>query len=149
MKSRLFGCGKYRWLALERYDRELTSREQEFMHKHSAVCPPCRQEELQSDMALNLLRHGVLEPAISPNFDQRVISMWRYQRQRGGLAYWTPAFAGAALAGLALISALQLISRSAAGLPEAGNVSYPATNLSNPVESEPLPDLFLPDTRNR
>jgi hypothetical protein len=112
MNFRLFGCGKFRYLAIEKFDRELNLKEQDFYRKHREVCFECMRYEQQGTNAMNLLHAAAIEPEISENFDERVLSMLRRSRKRVAITYWSPVLAGAAVAGLAIVATLQLISRS-------------------------------------
>ncbi len=110
---RVFGCGKFRRLSSDSLDRDLSPREAGYLHKHRIVCPPCAQTEVQSSLALNMLRSATLEVEASPMFEERVIRKLRVQTTRESLRYWSPAVAGAFIAGLAVVAALQMITRSA------------------------------------
>lgn len=116
MSFRLFGCTKYRHLAHERFDRDLSLAEREFMAKHRAVCSECRVSEAQSSTALNMLRLAAVEPefdvdvADQPHFEERILRRLRVQSARESVRYWSPAFFGAAIAGLSVLAALQLVS---------------------------------------
>ena len=112
MNFRLFGCGKFKYLAIERFDRELKPKESDFYRKHREVCFTCMRYEQQGANAMNLLNAAIIEPEISDNFDERVLRMLRKPQKRVALGYWSPVLAGAAVAGLALVATLQLLSRS-------------------------------------
>jgi len=112
MNFRLFGCGKFKYLAIEKFDRELNPKEQNFYRKHREVCFECMRYEQQGTNAMNLLHAATIEPEISDNFDERVLAQLLKPRKRVALTYWSPLLAGAAVAGLAVIATLQLISRS-------------------------------------
>jgi len=110
---RLFGCTKYRRLSNERFDRDLALAEREFMAKHRAVCPDCRVTEAQGNTALNMLRLAAIEPefevADTSHFDERILRRLRVQATRESVRYWSPAFFGAAIAGLSVLAALHLV----------------------------------------
>lgn len=146
MNFRLFGCGKFKWLAIEKFDRELTPREHDFYRRHREVCFTCLRYEQQGTNAMNLLGAGAIEAEISDNFDERVLRMWRKQPKRMALRYWSPVLAGAAVAGLALLATLQLITGSHINLwHQAPNAqSTPAFNDSDRTATSP--NLILPAT---
>lgn len=113
MRARFFGCGKFGWLASEAEDRPLSPRESAFMERHRLVCSPCAQREQASSLALNMLREARFEDADpSATFDVRVIRRVRVQMVRASFQYWSPAVCGAAIAAVALVAGLQLLSRS-------------------------------------
>lgn len=112
MNFRLFGCGKFKYLAIEKFDRDLTPKEGDFYRKHREVCFTCMRYEQQGANAMNLLSSAAIEPEISENFDERVLFMWKRSQKRVALGYWSPVLAGAAVAGLALVATMQLISRA-------------------------------------
>lgn len=114
MSFRLFGCSKYGRLVSEKEDRELSLREREFMAKHRSVCADCRRQESLSANALNMLRLASFgdEPfdgLAGIQFEERVLRRWRVNSARESVRYWSPAFVGAAIAGLSVLAALQLV----------------------------------------
>jgi hypothetical protein len=110
---RVFGCSRFRKLASEEFDRVLTLREQAFMHRHRSACHECHASQAQSSLALNFLRASAIEVDVHPMFEERVIRRLKVQTTRESIRYWSPAVAGAFIAGLAVIAALQMITRSA------------------------------------
>ncbi len=113
MKVRLFGCGKFAWLASESHDRLLSSRERSFMDRHRAVCGECERAEWSGAMALNMLRESSMEPVFGAGFEDRVLRRHRVQTVRASLGYWSPAFLGASIAMVAILAGLQMVTRSA------------------------------------
>jgi hypothetical protein len=63
-------------------------------------------------MALNMLRSAMLEPEVEPHFDERLIRRVKVQRVKESLGYWSPALAGAVIAGMTIFAALGLVTRS-------------------------------------
>ena len=124
MNYRVFGCGKYRRLTGEKNDRALELKEREFMARHRSVCDECRVYEAQSTTALNMLRMAaVQEEEVDAGivFEERVLRRWRVQSTRESVRYWSPAFMGAAIAGLTVLAALQLVTNR----PTMPNTSSP------------------------
>ena len=146
MNSRLFGCGKFRWLAIERFDRGLSPKEEVFYRKHREVCFTCLRYEQQGINAMNLLPSAALEPEISVDFDQRVLRNLYPQRspRRALVAAWSPAFAGAALACLAILAALQLFGKmpSPTLMPIHDEGAY--NRFQNTSDPATTPNLVLP-----
>lgn len=139
LNTRLFGCGKFRWLAIEKFDRNLNETEERFFGQHKGVCLPCYVYDQQSQNAMNLLGAATIEPEISEAFDESVMRAARLQRRRASVQAWTPAFAGAAVACLAIIAALQMISQSSVG---AGD--YQGTGTAIRLEdAAALPNLII------
>ena len=94
-------------------------------------------------MALNMLRESRLDPSTSGSgFDIRVIRRVRLQTVRLSVQYWSPAIFGAAIAAVALVSALQMLARTSelpvfrAGASEARHIQ-----LGGPV----IPDIPIAD----
>jgi hypothetical protein len=138
---RLFGCGKYRRLMNEKFDRALSLRERGFMAQHRSVCTECRREETQGAFALNMLRLAAIEDEPMESglmFEERVLRRWRVQSTRESVRYWSPAFAGAAIAGLMVLAALQLVS-GRPGIPSTSNPSGAVHLQSDPR----LPEIDL------
>lgn len=97
----------------EKFDRDLSLKEREFMARHKSVCTECHREEAQGACALNMLRMAAIgdeEVDYSPVFEDRVLRKWRVQSTRESVRYWSPAFVGAVLAGLTVLAALQVVS---------------------------------------
>jgi hypothetical protein len=112
VKIRVFGCRRFHKLMNDGYDRELGDGEERFMARHRHVCSPCRSVESQSNLALNMLRASALEPEPMPAYEDRLLRRLRLQHVRASFNYWSPAFFGAAIAGVAILAALQMITQS-------------------------------------
>ena len=110
MKSRIFGCSKFKRVAFEAADRILSEREESFLEKHRSVCPNCMRIEMQSATALNSLRSVTLEATPDPMFEERVLRRLRVSKSREGFRTWSPAIVGASIACIAIVSALQMVS---------------------------------------
>jgi hypothetical protein len=109
----LFGCRKFRFLQNDAHDRALSNEESRFLEQHRLVCVKCAEAERQSAYALNMLRMTALEPEpeMDPHFEERVLRLLKVRKLRSSLNYWTPAVAGFAVAGFALVAALQMIAQ--------------------------------------
>ena len=98
----------------ERRDRDLTYDEQSYfidaLKENSDLFPQVQE----SARCLNLLQAAALEPELDNSFDERVIRLARLEKGRAGLKYWAPALVGCAVACLVLLSALQMVLRTAA-----------------------------------
>ena len=116
---RIFGCRRFSRLSNEAIDRDLCEREETFLEKHRTVCASCAATQTQSSFALNMLRASAIDVDISPSFDDRLLRKLRVRTTRESLRYWSPAVAGAFIAGLAVVAAMQMITRSAQ-LPHVG-----------------------------
>jgi len=143
MRVRFFGCGKFGWLVSESEDRLLTSKEVKFLESHRSVCRECARREEATSLALNMLRESSIVPsAPERGFDIRVIRRVRLQTVRLSVQYWSPAIFGAAIAAVALVSALQMLARTnempvfRAGVSEARRIQ-----LGGPV----IPDIPIAD----
>ena len=143
MNIRLFGCGKFKWLAIEKFDRQLNPKELGFYRKHREVCFTCMRYEQQGTNAMNLLSAASIEPEISENFDERVLQILRRPQKRVALTYWSPVFAGAAVAGLAIMATLQLISGSPIKFWQPKGV-VPAIRYNDTDQAATSRNLILP-----
>ena len=144
MSYRVFGCGKYRRLMNEKNDRTLGLGEREFMAKHRDVCVECRKQEALSSSALNMLRLASFaedEDSFDSGlqFEERVLRRLRVNNTRESIRYWSPAFVGAAIAGLTVLAALQLVANRP-GMPATSNPAGEA-QLRKPNTNLPLIDL--------
>lgn len=93
-------------------DRILTPVESRFLDRHRAVCAECGRVEEEGDRALQMLRLAILEPEASPRFDARVLRRAQVDAVRARFGYWSPALFGAAIAGIAILAAMQMIADS-------------------------------------
>ena len=134
---KIFGCSKFKKLASEEFDRDLNPSETAFVQKHRKACPDCRDYQAQSSLALNFLRAGAIEVDVNPQFEERVIRKLRVQTARESLGYWSPAVAGAFIAGLAVVAALQMITRSA----ELPHIRMPGSEAKRITITKSSPDL--------
>jgi len=142
---RVFGCRKFSRLNSERSDRELTPREVAFMFRHRMACEPCSEHESQGSIALNMLRAESFEVEASPMFEERVIRKLRVHTTRESLRYWSPAVAGAFIAGLAVVAAMQIITRSS----QLPHVRLPRGEARRITISAPTLDRNIDATRLR
>lgn len=135
------GCSKFKKLTSESLDRELTLKEDAFVQKHRGACSECRAIQAQSSLAMNFLRSATMEVDVNPHFDERVIRKLRIQTTRESIRYWSPAVAGAFIAGLAVVAALQMITRSA----ELPHVRLPGAESHRimPLKVNPALDINL------
>ncbi|HVT14205.1 MAG TPA: zf-HC2 domain-containing protein [Fimbriimonadaceae bacterium] len=106
-------CARFKKLIADELDRNLTHKEEEFLDQHRDECPACRNLQTQSSMAMNFLRSAAIEVDVNPAFEERVIRRLKVETTRESIRYWSPAVAGAFVAGLAVVAALQIITRSA------------------------------------
>jgi len=110
MKTRVFGCMRFRRVAFEAADRVLSMREEEFLEKHRSVCPGCARIEMESVTALNSLRAVTLEAFPDPMFEERVLRRLRVSNSRSAFRSWSPAVVGASIACITIIAALQMVT---------------------------------------
>jgi hypothetical protein len=105
-------CRKYRRLSYEVLDRALNPREEAYLERHEARCYECQMQVEEGLGALAALRMETLEPEPRPYFDERVLRRLKVQTGRTGIAYWSPAVIGGAVASLVVLAALQMIAQS-------------------------------------
>lgn len=106
-------CRRYRELADELVDRDLTPREASFYDLHHAACSDCREYEVQGALALNMLRDfAEVETDDSSRLTERIVRKARLQNIRGSFRYWMPALGGMAIGALMMMAVLQLVGQS-------------------------------------
>ena len=110
MRLFLSPCSKFRHLLNASDDRPLLASEAMFMACHEERCSKCSRYETSSD-GLNLLRTAGLDANPTPGFTDRTLRLVRIQAGRTTFNYWLPDIAGGVIACVALVSALQMISR--------------------------------------
>ena len=109
---RVFGCRRFRWLASEREDRDLSPKELRFYHAHRECCVKCATYDSQAHEALDVLRGAAFHDVeANPHFDERVIRRFRTQKVRESLKYWSPALAGALIACVSIFATLSMVSQ--------------------------------------
>lgn len=143
MKSRLFGCRRFRRLSWEASDRILSERELMFLDRHRAVCLPCVSAERQGVQAFDALRSIALDAHPTPMFSERVIRKVRVSRARERVRYLSPALVGAGIACVVMFAALQTLQiASSTGIPpfRAGHAG------ARLIRHSELPRLDVPDT---
>ena len=140
----VFGCRRFRWLASEREDRDLTSQELKFFNSHRESCQECAVYAEQSHDVLDLLRGAAIhEVESTPMFEQRVIRRFRAQKVRESLRYWSPALTGAVIACVAIFATLSMVSRpdklKSANLPTSSASRFHEKNMTPCLELDELP----------
>jgi len=105
-------CRRYRHLADEILDRDLTPREKSFFDAHEASCSACTEYERQGAFALNMLRSMDFDAPDSSRLTDRIVRKARLQHIRGGVKFWLPAFGGMAVGALMMMAILQLVGPS-------------------------------------
>jgi len=138
LKSRLFGCRKYHKLFHAQRDRELSPKESSFLEHHRSACYKCDEEMAGSNDILDILRMSAMEAECSPHFDDRVVRKFKLESAKAKLTYWSPAVFGAAVAGLVILAALQMIAQS--GKLPVFRVPGGEARLSSPAFPSTLPD---------
>ncbi len=112
MKTRIFGCNKFRRLCNEKLDRPLTETEELYVERHREVCRECAEFDFGGAQGLNILRSYQLDVELTPHFEDRVIRRIRIIRTKDGFKYWRPAIVGASIACTVFFFGLQAIVQS-------------------------------------
>lgn len=107
---RPFGCADFGRLTSESLDRSLTPDEERLVEQHRVSCSACSRVEEEGLEAFEMLRLAALEPEPDTGFDTRVLRKVKVQAVRTKFNYWSPALFGAAIAGIAILAALQMIA---------------------------------------
>ena len=91
-----------------------------------------------------MLRGMAMEHEVSRAFDERVIRRLRVQTVKESLNYWSPAVLGAAIACLAVLAAMQMMSKPSSLPPLHMGATEARHMTSGPV----YPELQLPRSPN-
>lgn len=94
-------------------------------------------DDLAMIEAMAALRDGAIEPAVDDSFDTRLLRLWRVQRTRSSIWYWSPALVGASVAAVALLAVLQLIANSRDIRP----INVPGAEVRRETWTGPFPEL--------
>lgn len=131
-------CRKFRRLANEARDRDLTPSEKAFLRHHEAVCKACGEFERQTRASLSALAGLALAPEPSASrFARTVLRRHRLQSARESLSYWSPAILAAAVAATLVLAALQIATAN-----RATESFRPGFSQARRITNEPvLPDL--------
>jgi anti-sigma-K factor RskA len=115
----------------ESRDRLLSPSEQRIVARY----PDVQSKLERANMALDLLRDSSMEPVTNGlEFERRIVRRLRNQRTSDGLKYWSPALIGAAVAAVALVAALQIVTRA----NELPALNRPMAEARNQVKAVPL-----------
>lgn len=131
------GCSRFHKLVTEELDRQLSPKEEAFVSRHRESCSECKDLQAQSSLAMNFLRSAAIDVSVTPAFEERVIRRLKVETTRESLRYWSPAVAGAFVAGLAVVAALQIITRSA----EIPAVRFPGAESRRITSTKSNPEL--------
>jgi len=134
-------CKRFARLVNESRDRQLNSSEDAFVSRHSSICPRCEHVQEQAVGAFGALCDLALDAEPSDTFDERVTLAFREGRTSMGFGYWSPALMGAAIAGIAVLCALTIVTRTAdspvrrepLGAAMRINRGLPSLNLDRPI----------------
>lgn len=110
-------CRKLRRLRRKETIGSLTPFEEQWCEQHLRECPECGEEELAGKHALEALRNAASEVEVSAEFDANLVRRIRLDKSVRTFAYWSPAFVGAALAGIAALALVQVLSSKPAPRP--------------------------------
>ena len=103
-------CRKCHRLRQKRAISSLSSFEEAWLEKHWQECPDCAAEEAADMEAMCALRASAPQVEVGSDFDAKLVRRIRLDRGARSLAYWSPAFVGAALAGIAALALIQVLS---------------------------------------
>lgn len=131
-------CRKFRRLATEARDRELTPSEKAFLGHHAAACKDCEEFERQTSASLSALTGLAFVPKPSAGrFARTVLRQYRLRSARESLSYWSPAILAAAVAATLVLAALQIATAN-----RAADSFRPGFSQARRITNEPvLPDL--------
>lgn len=138
-------CRRFGRLLSEREDGELSARDQEFFDRHLSECERCRTEARQSAASLDLLRSAALQVEVTDSFEERLVRRARNRAAAESLRYWSPALIGAALAGIAMLAALQIVTRGSSLPP----VNVPGAETRRYERPDPYTPPLGPDATVR
>lgn len=99
------------WRTLQAADeRELNASELIFLNACRQDDPVVAAEEEAQQVCLAALRACVIEPDDDPTFDRRLMRRYRIERMKARAEYWSPAVVGAAVAAIAVLAFLQVLT---------------------------------------
>ncbi len=135
-----FSCQRFSRLLSESRDRELTHGEEGFLSSHALRCTPCAKLESQTFDCLAELRGATLDLQPSEGFGDGVVAAFREGRKSLGFGYWSPAVMGAAIAGIAVLCALTIVTKTVESPVRRSNIGA-ATRFGH--VANPFPALNL------
>jgi hypothetical protein len=138
----LWDCTKFKRLANEKDDRELSHREIRFLSSHRRECAACRLAETQGAHALSMLRSASMDVDVTPGFEERILRRHKVQKVHESLRFWSPALIGAAVASVVVLASLQIVLNSSK-LPTLRPPTGEAHRMVGPSPS--FPDI-IPDS---
>lgn len=105
----MFACHRF-WKLRKRHDA-CSESDAKFLRKHRTNCAKCAQLEQAEMQSLEFLRGHRLDFESDETLDAKILSAVLVQR-RSAIGYWAPSAIGAAVAALAVMAILQVITRS-------------------------------------
>ncbi|MGE0000896.1 MAG: hypothetical protein AB7F50_06900 [Fimbriimonadaceae bacterium] len=104
-------CRKCHRLRKKRAMSSLSLFEEQWLENHWQECADCATLEAAEVQAMRALRgSSQAEVEIASDFDEKLVRRLRLDRGSRTLAYWSPVFVGAALAGIAALALIQVVS---------------------------------------
>ncbi|MCC6403733.1 MAG: hypothetical protein IT207_06950 [Fimbriimonadaceae bacterium] len=103
-------CHKCRRLRQKRAISSLSAFEEAWLQEHWLACPECAADEAADLQVRAVLRASASNIDASHDFDEKLLRRVRLDRGARTLAYWSPAFVGAALAGIAALALIQVLA---------------------------------------
>ncbi|HMS54298.1 MAG TPA: hypothetical protein PKA27_02765 [Fimbriimonadaceae bacterium] len=135
-------CGFYAWLEGQSHRRVFGRLASVVSDRHTISCSDCSSDREELSLALDMLRGSSMDFEPSPQFDERLLRRVQVDRVRHSLNYWSPAFVGAAVAALVILTAIQIVS-GPAEMPSIkfGNGRAPEARNTLSSEASYLPTL--------
>ena len=105
-------CTKNRRLRSLAEDGAASARQLRLVESHEAACEACRESATSTANAMTALRSARLDLSVDQSFESRILRRWSVERRARTISYWTPAVAGAVVAGAAILAVLQILLSS-------------------------------------
>lgn len=110
-------CTKCRRLRSLAEDGAASARQRRLIERHEAACEACRESAASTADAMAVLRSATIEVSVDKSFESRILRRWSVERRSRTISYWTPAVAGAVVAGAAILAVLQILLTSPVSEP--------------------------------
>lgn len=105
-------CTKCRRLRSLAEDGIASARQLRLIERHEGACEACRESAVSTADAMSALRSATVDVSVNQSFESRILRRWSVERRARTISYWTPAVAGAVVAGAAILAVLQILLSS-------------------------------------
>jgi hypothetical protein len=141
-------CRRYRRYETTAREFGLTPAARSFMDSHADACAACRSFSEDLHLVTELLSNSHIEPVLSADFTDRIVSEVRAVRRQGYRTAYRPVIVGAVAAFIAIGAVLQVVGAPSSA-PSGEGAAANAFKRESPLNSTVPGDINLFDTPSK